>query len=156
FANRITTPEPKNLLDPIIFFDFRNIYGDEKFTDGLRKTIGNLINEHSMFLYHLAYNTYNTKSQQVSSGNIISDKNTESVDLKNAVNPIIMFARTYSLQNNICCTNTLERLYALKVKRIINESTAKLIDIELSILKKTLSLIPAYQNKLSVDFRITI
>jgi PAS domain S-box-containing protein len=190
FANWITTPEPQNLLDATIFFDFRNIYGEEKFADRLRNTIGKLITRHSLFLYHLAYNTYNTKPMHISSGNIISDKNAEIVDLKNAVNPIIMFARTYALQNNIWCSNTIERLNALQSKQIINAATAaeiifaynflmrhrfknqiglsddnlplsnilntkSLIDIELSILKKVLSLIPQYQNKIAVDFRIT-
>ena len=100
-----------------------------------------------------------------------------------------MFARTYSLQNNIWSTNTIERLNSLKSKQIIEKNTIdeiifvynhlmklrfknqinlldnnlplsnllntkSLIDIEISILKKLLSLIPAYQNKLSVDFRI--
>ena len=189
FADWINTPEPQNLLEATIFFDFRNIYGDEEFAESLRKTISNLIEKHSLFLYHLAYNTYNTKPQQISSESKFSDKNTESVDLKNAVNLIIMFARTYSLQNNIWCSNTIERLNVLKTKQIINANTVdeiifaynflmklrfrnqidlsdnnlllsnslntkKLIDIELFILKKVLSLIPAYQNKISVDFRI--
>jgi PAS domain S-box-containing protein len=189
FANWITTPEPQNLLDASIFFDFRNIYGEENFTNRLKNTITNLIKEHSLFLYHLAYNTYSSKSQQVSSGNLISDKHTDNIDLKNAASLIIMFARTYSFQNNIWCTNTIDRLNALKLKNIINANTIdeiiyafnflmklrfknqimlldnnlplsnilntkKLIDFELSILKKVLSLIPTYQNKISVDFRI--
>ncbi len=190
FTEWITTPEPQNLLDATIFFDFRSVYGDEEFTQRLKNTIGILIKEHSLFLYHLAYNTYNTKLQQISTGNIISDKNTESIDLKNAVNPIVMFARTYSLQNNIWCSNTIDRINALKTKNIINTTSAdeilfaynflmklrfknqiylsdnnlplsntlnpkKLIEIEFNILKKILSLIPSYQNKINVDFRLS-
>ena len=189
FASWITTPEPQNLLDATIFFDFRNIYGDEEFTDRLRNTISNLVKENPLFLYHLAYNTYNTKPSQISSGSIISDKSAEVIDLKNAVNLLIMFSRTYCLQNNIWCTNTIERLNTLKIKHIINAGTVDeitfaynylmkirfknqidllennlplsntlntktLLDIELSILKKVLSLVPTYQNKISVDFRI--
>jgi signal-transduction protein with cAMP-binding, CBS, and nucleotidyltransferase domain len=189
FANWITTPEPQNLLDASIFFDFRTIYGEEDFTNRLKNTITNLIKQNSLFLYHLAYNTYSTKSQQVSA-NIISDKHNDNIDLKNAVSLIIMFARTYSFQNNIWSTNTIDRLNALKLKNIINAgtideilyaynflmrlrfknqmmlldnnlplsnvlNTKNLIDIELSVLKKVLSLIPTYQNKISVDFRIS-
>lgn len=189
FANWITTPEPQNVLEATIFFDFRNIYGDEAFSDRLRKGISNRIKEHDLFLYHMAYNTFNTKLQHVSSGNLISDKSTETIDLKEAVNLITMFTRTYSLQNNIWCTNTIERLSALKANQIINETTVgeilfaynylmkmrfrnqielsaaklpmsnilntkHLLGIELSILKKVLSLFPAYQHKISVDFRI--
>jgi len=190
FADWITTPEPQNLLDATIFFDFRNIYGDEAFANRLRMTISNLIRERSLFLYHLAYNTFNTKSQQISSGSIISDKSSEIIDLKEAVNLIIMFARTYSLQNNIWCSNTIERLNELREKQIIYENTIEemifaynflmklrfriqaelssakmplnnllntknLPGIELSVLKKVLALIPSYQHKLSIDFRIT-
>jgi len=190
FTNWISTPEPQNLLDAIIFFDFRNIYGEEAFTDRLRSTIDNLVKERSSFLYHLAYNTVNTKPSKITSGNIKPDKGADILDLKNAVNPIIMFARTYSLQNNIWCSNTIERLHALKAKQIISEGTIDeilfgynylmklrlrnqallsadqqpltntinikdLIEIEVSVLKKVLSLIPVYQNKISVDFRIT-
>lgn len=190
FINWLSTPEPQNLLDATIFFDFRNIYGNEAFSERLRKTISHFINEQPLFLYHLAYNTFNTKSQQISTGNIITEKNAEMIDLKNAINPIIMFARTYALQNNIWCTNTIDRLNELKAKQIINSSTIdeilfaynylmklrfknqialieenfplsnslstkKLIEMELFVLKKVLSLIPAYQNKMGVDFRIT-
>ncbi|MDO9614895.1 MAG: putative nucleotidyltransferase substrate binding domain-containing protein, partial [Bacteroidota bacterium] len=123
FAKWIVTPEPQNLLDAMIFFDFRNIYGKEEFTDRLRETIGVLIKQQSVFLYHLAHNTFNLKTQQISSGTIISDKNTETIDLKNAVSVLVMFARTYSLQNNIWGTNTIDRLNALKTKQVLNENT---------------------------------
>ena len=190
FAGWISSPEPQNLLEATIFFDFRNVYGTDKLTDRLRDTIGILIKEHSMFLYHLAYNTGSVKPEQISSGNIIPDKNPELIDLKNAVNPLIMFARAYSLKNNIRLTGTVERINALKGEQILSPETADeiiyaynfltglrfrnqtrllesnlplsnilntkdLIDIEASILKKVLSLIPVYQNKIRVDFRIT-
>jgi CBS domain-containing protein len=190
FAGWITTPEPKNLMDATIFFDFRSIYGDEEITCRLRNTINSLINKHSLFLYHLAHNTANLKPTHISSGNIISDKNADLIDLKNAVQPLIMFVRTYSLQNKVLCTNTLDRLNELKAKHIISANTAdeitfaynylmklrlknqielsdnnqpmsnrfnskKLIDFELAILKKVLSLIPSYQNKIIIDFRIS-
>ncbi|MDO8928726.1 MAG: DUF294 nucleotidyltransferase-like domain-containing protein [Bacteroidota bacterium] len=190
FAKWIVTPEPQNLLDAMIFFDFRNIYGKEEFTDRLRETIGVLIKQQSVFLYHLAHNTFNLKTQQISSGTIISDKNTETIDLKNAVSVLVMFARTYSLQNNIWGTNTIDRLNALKTKQVLNENTVDeiiyaynflmglrfknqvkllvsnlplsnslntkgLIEIELSVVKKTLALLPGYQNKIGNDFRIT-
>ena len=124
FTDWIVTPEPQNLLDATIFFDFRNIYGNETYTAGLRKTISRLISARSMFLYHLAYNTSSMKPQQISSGSILSEKTTGTVDLKEAVNIIIMFARTYSLQHGIWYPNTIERLNALKEMKIISETTA--------------------------------
>ena len=189
FTNWISTPEPQNLLDASIFFDYRTIFGDESFTEKLGKKINNLVNNNPLFLYHLAYNTFNTKNQHFSSAKILSDKNADSIDLKSAMVPITMFARTYSLQNNIGYSNTNERLTALKKRNIINEATVDeiifaynylmklrlrtqadllenkmplsnslnsrmLIDMELYLLKKILSAIPEYQNKIKTDFRI--
>lgn len=190
FANWIITPESQNLLDAIIFFDFRNVYGNEVFTDRLRKMINSLISQQTVFLYHLAINTFNTKTPNITSSNILSDGNAEMLDLKGSINHIIMFARTYSLQNNIWSTNTIERLNALRSRQIIENDTVdeiifvynhlmklrfknqvrqldnnlplsnmlntkSLIDIEISILKKVLSQISTYHNKLNLDFRLT-
>ncbi|MFA5848569.1 MAG: DUF294 nucleotidyltransferase-like domain-containing protein [Bacteroidales bacterium] len=189
FTNWIMTPEPQNLLDAIIFFDFRNVYGNTAFAEHLRETVNSLVSQQSVFFYHLATNASNIKTQQISSSHIITDKNAEIIDLKSSINNIIMFARIYSLQNNIWCTNTIERLNALKSKQIIDESiideiifvynylmrlrfknqiillgnnaplsnllnTKYLMEIEVSMLKKVLSQIPTYQNKISLDFRL--
>jgi len=123
FTSWIIAPEPQNLLDATIFFDLRNVYGENHLTDRLRKTISDQINNRALFLYHLAYNTYHTKAQHISSGSILSDKNADLVELKNAVNLIVMLARTYALQDNIWCTNTLDRLETLKSRNILNDST---------------------------------
>jgi len=190
FTNWIFAPEPQNLLDATIFFDFRNVYGDDNLTQRLRKTIDNLINERPLFSYHLAYNTFNLKAQQISPGNILSDKNSEIIELKSALIIIVMLARTYSFQHNIGNTNTIERLEAIKAKQIINGNAVdeiifaynylmkqrfrnqiylsdnnlplsnlldsnRLIEIERTILKKVLSLIPSYQYIIGIDFRIT-
>lgn len=122
FTSWITTPEPQQLLDATIFFDFRNVYGDKTFTEKLKKTIYGTISDNPLFLYHLAYNTLNIKPQHISTGTILSDKHADIVDLKSAVMPVIMFARSYSFQNNIDCENTIDRLTALKDRNIINES----------------------------------
>lgn len=189
FTNWIMTPEPQNLLDAIIFFDFRNVYGNEDFAKHLRETINTLVSHQSVFFYHLASNAFNVKTQQISLSHILTDKNAETIDLKSSINNIIMFARIYSIQNNISSTNTIERLNSLKSRHIIAETmideiifvynflmrirfknqiyllennlplsnmlnTKNLIDIEISILKKVLAQIPAYQSKISLDFRI--
>jgi len=101
-----------------------------------------------------------------------------------------MFARTYSLQNGIIHTNSIDRFKALKEKQILpggtideilftynflmklrfrnqaellrnhmpltnSLNTKNLIEPELILLKKVLSYIPEYQNKIKADFRIT-
>jgi len=184
FANWISTPEPQNLLDATIFFDFREVYGTGELTQLLKNHVGDLIRLNPLFTYHLAQNTYTIKPEQISSG-----KYAEMLDLKNAVNLIIMFVRTYAFKNDIWITNTLDRLSVLKARQIINANTAteiefaynllmkyrfkiqaecidkklpftntlnskELVEIELSVLKKVLTLMPVYQNKIATDFRI--
>jgi len=185
FANWISTPEPQNLLDATVFFDFREVYGNGELTLQLKNHVGNLISSNPLFTYHLAHNTNTIKPEQISSG-----KNAETLDLKNAVNLIIMFIRAYAFKNEIWTTNTLDRLSFLKARQIIHANTAveiefaynllmkyrfkiqaecidkklpftntlntkELAEIELSVLKKVLMLIPVYQNKIAIDFRIT-
>jgi len=191
FSNWVKAPEPQNLMDATIFFDFRNVYGEEGLTLQLRKNIGSMILHQPVFLYHLAKNMFNTKIQHISPANIPTDKNAEIIDLKSTINHIIMFARTYALQNNIWATNTMERLNALKSEQIIapemidelifsynflmklrikNQlnlmdknlplsnifNTKELIDIELTILKKIISGIQEYHNKIGFDFRLNV
>ena len=190
FTSWITTPEQQQLLDATIFFDFRPVYGENTFTEKLKATINNTISNNPLFLYHLANNTFNIKPPHISTVTLLSDKHADTVDLKSAMIPIIMFARTYSFQNSIACENTIDRLTDLKDRNIINENiadeiifaynflmklrfknqidliannkpasnilnTKMLIDIELYMLKKVLSTIPEFQNKIKTDFRIT-
>ncbi|MBM3404250.1 MAG: PAS domain-containing protein [Bacteroidetes bacterium] len=190
FTTWIASPESQNLLDAMIFFDFRTVFGEESFSDRLRYVIANSIKVNPLFLYHLAHNIYSIKYPHISSGNILSDKNAEHIDLKNALAPFIMFARTYSLKNDIRDTNTLDRLSALKNSRIIAGDTIdelvfaygflmklrlrnqvylsenkaqlsnslgfkRLLELELHLLKKVISVIPDIQNKIKLDFRIS-
>jgi CBS domain-containing protein len=134
FAGWVATPEPQNLLDAMIFFDFRNAYGNEALTDRLRKTVSFLIDEHPVFLFHVASDAYNTKSQQITS--VVPDKSTEMIDLKAAINLITRFARTYSLKNKFWCTNTVDRLNAIKTMKVVSENTIDEILFSYNILMK--------------------
>ena len=124
FTGWIAAPEPRNLLDASVFFDFRAVFGEETITESLKKTVSDSIKDYPLFLYHLASNTFNAKAPHISSGNLLSDRSADTIDLKNAVIPFIMFARTYSLKNNFGCFNTIERLTAMKENNIIPESMA--------------------------------
>jgi CBS domain-containing protein len=191
FMNWISTPDPQHLLDASIFFDFRNVFGDNKITERLHEVVSSGIKRNPQFLYHLAHNAFNTKVQHISGSNLLTDKHFDLVDLKNAVVPIILFARTYALQHSIYGTNTIDRIKSLKEKHLISEATAdemmyaynflmklrfrnqiellesnlplsniistrKMMEIELHLLKKVLSIIPDFQNKIKIDFRISI
>lgn len=120
FSTWIAAPEPQHLLDAIIFFDFRCVYGETLLTEKLWQTIALQVANKPVFFYHLALNTCQIKPVQIQSGGIIPEKTSDRVDLKMAVLPIVMFARTYSIRNNLGVTNTLERLEALKERGIMN------------------------------------
>jgi PAS domain S-box-containing protein len=136
FSTWIMAPEPQNLLEATIFFDFRNVYGDDWLTQRLRNTINKQMSGHSLFLYHLAHEVFHSKIHHLSSGSILSDKNADFIDLKHAANFFVRFARVYSLQNNICLTNTLERFEALKGKNRISENTVDEIVFAYNFLMK--------------------
>ena len=136
FNGWITTPVSQNLLEATIFFDFRNVFGDEFLTESLSISISDTIKNNPLFLYHLANNTYNTKPSHISSGNILSDKNADTLNLKDPISIITMFVRTYSLQNNIVCPNTIERLTALKEKNIITTNSVEEILFNYNFLMK--------------------
>jgi CBS domain-containing protein len=120
FRGWIATPEPVNLLEASAFFDLRTVYGDEAFAEILRKIIFEAVSLNSLFGYHMAYNLFMTKTPHA--GGILSER---TIDLKSAIAPFIMFARTYSLTNGIAATNTIERLAALSEKTILNERSAE-------------------------------
>ncbi|MBK8879849.1 MAG: hypothetical protein IPN74_15325 [Haliscomenobacter sp.] len=102
-----------------------------------------------------------------------------------------MFARTYALRDDIRYSNTIDRLTALKDRRLVSEATIDdivysynflmklrfrnqvhlaeknlpltnqlhyktLPENEIYLLKKVLSSIRDYQNKVKTDFKITI
>ncbi len=123
FADWISTPEPQQILDAAIFFDFRIVYGDESLTNRLQIVIEENIAAHPSFLYHLAHNAFNTKVQHVSGSNLLGEKHSDWLDLKAAVAPIIQFARVYALENHIWHTNTMDRLMALKESHKLRQDT---------------------------------
>jgi len=122
FSRWILTPEPQNLLDATIFFDFRPVYGEEHFTLQLRDQINSQIAGRGVFLYHLAQQVCHGKYPHLPASTI-SDKGSDPIDLKHLVNFVVMFARLYALQNNISPQNTLERLDALKERNLINDTS---------------------------------
>jgi PAS domain S-box-containing protein len=105
FERWIAEPEPQEVLDFNIFFDLRCIAGDAALVAGLRAHINGLVAEHPAFLGHLARDAVQRK--------LPSPRGT-GVDLKEAMAPIIGFARLYALKHGIAATNTLQRLDGLR------------------------------------------
>ncbi len=127
FTQWISTPEPKNLLDISIFFDFRTVYGNTAMIHDLRQHINLVSGGQSSFFYNLAENVLSFKPSVGLTGAVHTEKkdNKELFDLKNAMIPYIMFARIYSVLHKIPRTNTIGRIQALYASGIIPSSTLK-------------------------------
>ncbi|WP_321495323.1 DUF294 nucleotidyltransferase-like domain-containing protein [uncultured Desulfobacter sp.] len=120
FTSWINTPEAQNIIDTAVFFDFRCIYGDNFFTDELRKHVNLLIDKKAIFVYHLAQTVIQYRSPLNMFGNIASDDN-ETFDIKKILLPVVTFIKVFSLQRKLFETNTLRRLETLLNQNVIQK-----------------------------------
>jgi PAS domain S-box-containing protein len=137
FRDWITEANPQTLLEFNIFFDFRRIWGDWELARDLRDFIQTLIGEHPSFLLHLAQNALLYKPPVGFFGKIVAESGGESpnmLNLKEAMLPIVNFARLYSLRHRQTETNTLDRLQMLFEKQIIKKAFYEEIEYAYSFL----------------------
>lgn len=117
FTKWIKEADPQNLLDINSFFDIRLIYGDENLLEELRQYIVNELKNKTMFQYHLAQQVLHFKAPLTVLSNLQFDKpnlsGDKSIDLKQCLMPIILFARIYAWQNGITDPSTQSRLKQL-------------------------------------------
>ncbi|MEI8130869.1 MAG: DUF294 nucleotidyltransferase-like domain-containing protein, partial [Leptolinea sp.] len=127
FDEWILKSEPQEIIDLSIFFDFRLVYGDTELVHELRRHIHASLQDMPAFFHHLAQNALLFKTPFRLLGNIyLSGGATEhagEINLKDAMMPIVSFARLYALQHQINQTHTLERIEALTERNIIVSSS---------------------------------
>ena len=112
FSRWITEPEPQELLDFQVFFDFRATYGDMSLATSLRTFISEKLAGEPPFFLHLARDLLNRRTPKLFSagpGTAITDP-----DVKEALIPFVSFARLYALRNGVAATNTQARLDGLR------------------------------------------
>ena len=123
FKEWITVPEPQNLIDSAIFFDYRVIYGDDILLADLREYINELIRQNPAFIKQNAMLTADYKLPLGMFGKIQTEVNNakhESFNLKNAIRLIVNTVRLYAMDHSINETNTLKRLESLAANRKID------------------------------------
>jgi PAS domain S-box-containing protein len=126
FSEWITVASPQDLLEFNIFFDFRSVYGEEHLTISLRQHINELLAVNPPFFLHLAQNCllYNPPIGMFGQISVkTKGEHAETFSIKEAMKPVINFARIYCLKNNISVTNTLMRLDKLLENEVISDST---------------------------------
>lgn len=123
FDEWIRKSEPQEVIDLSIFFDFRTVYGDAELTHALRRAIHASLENQAAFLHHVARNALAFKPPFRLLGNIyLSGGATEiggEINLKDAMMPMVSFARLYALRHRVNPTHTLERIDALTERGII-------------------------------------
>ena len=105
---------PKALLDAVICFDYRAIYGDVTLADQLRGSVHDLARKHPVFLRHMASNALKAQPALGRFGGFVTDDlpgAEKTIDLKqNGARIFIDVARIYALAHAVPQTNTAERL----------------------------------------------
>ncbi len=186
FNEWIVEADAKNIMNISVFFDLRFIYGEETLFTSIEDYIFEALHGQSTFFYLLAQTTVGFKTPINVFGNI-SGKKSESIDVKNCLAQIIMFARLYALNNNIRHKGTLDRVEQLNKLEVLSNSTTeeiffqyhflmqlrlkqhltdisenneitnhifpkKMSEMEQVILKKVLSQMNGYGEKISANF----
>jgi CBS domain-containing protein len=120
FSDWIRRSEPQQLLEFSIFFDFRPVCGDVALVQELRRHIHQVLRESPAFLPHFAQNALLFKPPLRLFGRIVAGgEQAGHLNLKDALMPIVNFARLYSLRQELHETHTLERLAALTAHGVL-------------------------------------
>ncbi len=123
FEEWIQKSTPQEIMEVSIFFDFRTVYGETNLTHELRRAIHARLEDQPAFFHHFAQNALTFKPPFRLLGNIYlgggATEHTGEINLKDAMMPIVSFARLYALRHQINQTHTLERIEALTERGII-------------------------------------
>lgn len=123
FDEWVYTSEPQEVINLSIFFDFRTVYGQAELTQELRRAVHARLRDETALFHHLAQNALQFKPPIRLLGNIYlsggPSEHAGEINLKDAMMPIVSFARLYALRHQINPTHTLERINALCERNII-------------------------------------
>ncbi len=120
FNRWIREPEPEELLDCNVFFDFRRVTGDPALSEELRAYVEELLADTPSFFLHLARDLLRRKLPPQS-----PRPGQAELDVKEAMAPIAGFARLYALRHGMRATNTLQRLEGLRDMGVLKPSSAE-------------------------------
>ncbi|MEZ0328885.1 MAG: DUF294 nucleotidyltransferase-like domain-containing protein [Dissulfuribacterales bacterium] len=117
FSRWISEPNPQEILNATIFFDFRPTYGHTELGKTLWEYLIEQCKKNTAFLYFLAQDCVSSPPPLSFFRNFIVEKDGEhknQLDIKKrGIAPFVDFARLLSLKNGIKETNTLARMQLL-------------------------------------------
>jgi len=111
FARWIRQPEPAELLDFNIFFDFRAAGGQPEAAGRLRAAVEELLADNPPFFLHCARDARERR---------LPAAHKDGLDAKQAMAPLVGFARLYALKNGVRAGGTCERLGELRERGLLD------------------------------------
>lgn len=185
FTDWITKAEPKDLLDLKIFFDFRFVYGKVELVDELKMHVNSITSKSSSFFIFMAESIINTTipegAQKFKSNFEIKLLMLPIVDLarlyalKNqtcTTNTVKRISLAYeknifSQSGYVNLLQIYNFLMEIRFKHQISQISEhitpdnlinphKLSDVDLVVIKKAVSVIEDFQNKVGLDFKGTL
>ncbi len=112
----INTPNPQEILNTSIFFDFRPVYGDFELANLLQHFCFKSLKEKNVYFFNLAKSITELKVPSIDGASLAST----SLDIKLPILAITSIARLWSLKFGIGERNTSERFFALQSAGIFN------------------------------------
>ena len=126
FARWIMKPEPQDLMEFAIFFDLRPVYGARELATDLRRSIQEMMQECPAFFPQFARSCVQHKppatgllAKLVSGGG----EQSRQLNMKDAMMPIVSFARLYALRHGLAETNTVDRLDGLAERQVLTPTS---------------------------------
>ena len=123
FESWVVKSEPQEIINLSIFFDFRTIYGDKELTRELRRHVYAVLQEKPGIFYFFAQNALLFKPPMRLLGGLYVGEHGGEINLKDAMLPMVSFARLYALHHQVNQVHTLERLETLAERNHILPST---------------------------------
>jgi PAS domain S-box-containing protein len=125
FGGWIESAKPQDFLEINMFFDFRAVHGAGELLAELRDHIDKRLRLSTPFFVNYAQNALLYKPPLTFFGGIAAESiggHPRTFNAKDALRPIIGFARLYALQHGVRDTNTLDRLQRLLEKGAIKRA----------------------------------
>lgn len=128
FRDWIALPDAQALLEVNIFFDFRPVYGDTSVATTMRNAIFRRVDGHPEFFLHFVENCLLYRAPLGLFGNIVIEEKPDrpgTFSIKDAVYPLVQFARVYAMKHHLAAVNTLERIKQLTDHGHLPETTRR-------------------------------
>jgi PAS domain S-box-containing protein len=126
FSHWIHNADPQELLELNMLFDFRCVNGEQQLARELRTWVFDEMEAYPLFFLHFAQNALLYRPPLSILGNLqttSSEEGVKALSLKEALMPVVNYARLYALRHRIDSTNTLDRLSELRDRGVLSRES---------------------------------